>query len=124
MIHAVAASAFLLGTWTCTSRDWPYSRYAYTFSASGAGTFFLLDRVGRHDPRSSGTYFKYSIKDGYLIQSSPTSALTRTRIIVTGQVLELTYSDFWVDDSRWAAVPDDAGFRCIRSRTAIAPHRR
>jgi hypothetical protein len=123
VIHALAMSAFIVGKWTCTSRDWPYSRYAFTFSAGGTGTFSLIDRLGRADPRSSGTSFKYSIKDGYLIRSSPTSALTRRRIIVTGQVLELSPSDFWVDDSRWAAVPDDSGFRCLRSRATITPHR-
>jgi hypothetical protein len=85
---------------------------------------YRVDRLGRPDPPPSATSFTYSIEGDYLIRRSPISALTRTRISVTGRVLELTYSDFWVDDSRWAPVPDDSGFRCIRSgavRTA-RPH--
>ena len=105
-------------------REWPHRRYAFTFTGRGTGTFSPIDRLGRPDPRAQVTPFKYSINDGYLMRSSPTTALTRRRIIVTGQVLELSPADFWVDDSAWAAVPDDSGFRCIRSTAPIAPHRR
>ncbi|MBV8299776.1 MAG: hypothetical protein JO083_09570 [Candidatus Eremiobacteraeota bacterium] len=102
----------LHGRWSCSSSEWPYTKYDFAFSADGTG------KRSAHGERAGGagtdrfTYFQ--LDDSDLVTKMRGSAWSRMRFAVHDDALDLQDAGYW-HESHWTAYPGEETYRCSRA---------